>query len=523
MTSEGATPGPAQPGPAHPGPAPPGSVRPGPVYVTVLVIATCGLVYELVAGTLASYLLGDSVTQFSLVIGVYLTAMGLGAWLSRFLERGLAQRFVEAEIAVAFVGGLSAPILYFSFSSPRFFQPVFFTVVVVIGALVGLEIPLMLRLLRTSVAFKDLVSQVLTFDYLGALAASVLFPIVFVPRLGLVRTSVLFGLLNAAVAFASIRIFRERIAAPRPLVLKAALVSGLLLAAFVTADRLTSMAEESQYADEVLLAKTTPYQRIVLTRNRAGFQLFLNGHLQFSSVDEYRYHEALVHPAFAVVPGARRIAVLGGGDGLAVREILKQPGVESVTLVDLDPAMTEMARSQPLVSRLNAHALDSPKVKVVNEDAMVWLPKGTDLYDIVFVDFPDPNSFSVGKLYTSRFYGMVKRRLDPDGAMAVQSTSPLFARQSFWIVERTIAAAGFATRPYHAAVPSFGEWGFVLAAGKPFEAPREVLPGLRYLSTANLAGLFSFGPDMAQLEGPVNRLNSQVLVRTYEKEWKRFE
>ncbi|HEX7580063.1 MAG TPA: polyamine aminopropyltransferase, partial [Thermoanaerobaculia bacterium] len=158
------------------GAGPAGAIRPGPVYLTVLVIATCGLVYELVAGTLASYLLGDSVTQFSLVIGVYLTSMGLGAWLTKFLERGLAQRFVEAEIAVAFVGGLSAPILYFSFSSPRFFQPVFFSVVVLIGALVGLEIPLMLRLLRTSVVFKDLVSQVLTFDYLGALVASVLFP-----------------------------------------------------------------------------------------------------------------------------------------------------------------------------------------------------------------------------------------------------------------------------------------------------------------------------------------------------------
>ena len=500
-----------------------GTVRPGPVYLTVLVIATCGLVYELVAGTLASYLLGDSVTQFSLVIGVYLTSMGLGAWLSKFLERGLAQRFVEAEIAVAFVGGLSAPILYFSFSSPRFFQPVFFTVVVLIGTLVGLEIPLMLRLLRTSVAFKDLVSQVLTFDYLGALVASVLFPIVFVPRLGLVRTSVLFGLLNAAVAFTSIHIFRDRIGAPRRLVLKGAIVTVLLLAAFVAADRLTALAEETQYADEVLLAKTTPYQRIVLTRNRAGFQLFLNGHLQFSSVDEYRYHEALVHPAFAVNPGAKRVAVLGGGDGLAVREILKHPGVESVTLCDLDPAMTDLARNHPLFRKLNGDALSSPKVQVVNEDAMVWLPKGTSLFDLVFVDFPDPNSFAVGKLYTARFYQMLKARLDPDGAIAVQSTSPLFARHSFWIVERTIAAAGYATRPYHAAVPSFGEWGWVLAAKKPFDVPAKVPSGLRFLSGESLAGMFVFGLDMARVEAPVNRLNTQVLVRTYEREWKRFE
>lgn len=498
-------------------------VRPGPVYLTVLVIATCGLVYELVAGTLASYLLGDTVTQFSLVIGIYLTAMGLGAWVSKFIERAVARRFVEAEIAVAFVGGFSAPFLSFAFASPRWFQPVFFLVVVSVGVLVGLEIPLMLRLLRRSVAFKDLVAQVLTFDYLGALLASLLFPLVFVPRLGLFRTSLLFGLLNAAVAFTSVRLFRDEVGPPGGLLAKAAVVTALLLGGFAAADRLSEMAEEQQYADEVLLAKSSPYQRVVLTRNKAGFQLFLNGHLQFSSVDEYRYHEALVHPAFALVPSARRIAVLGGGDGLAVREILRHPSVASVTLVDLDPMVTRLARENPLFLKLNGGSLLSPKVTVVNDDAMTWLEKGHDLFDLVFVDFPDPNSFAVGKLYTKRFYVLLKRRLAPDGAFAVQSTSPLFARRSFWIIDRTIEAAGFSARAYHAAVPSFGEWGFVLAATKPFDVPSRLLPGLRYLSDETLPALFSFGPDMARSDVPVNRLFDQVLVRTYESEWRKFE
>jgi spermidine synthase len=502
----------------------PSPVRPGPVYLTVLVIATCGLVYELVAGALASYLLGDTVTQFSLVIGIYLTAMGAGAWLSKFVEKGLARRFVEIEIAVAFLGGFSAPILSFAFVSPRWFHPVFYGLVFSVGALVGLEIPLMLRLLRKSVAFKDLVAQVLTFDYLGALVASLLFPLVFVPRLGLFRTSLLFGLLNVAVAFATIRLFRNEIGSPGGLLAKAAAVTVLLLAGFVSADRLSEMAEEQQYADEVLFAKSSPYQRVVLTRNKAGFQLFLGGHLQFSSVDEYRYHEALVHPAFAVVPGARRVAVLGGGDGLAVREVLRHPSVESVTLVDLDPLVTRLARENPLFVELNGGAHRPPPVTVVNHDAMRWLEEGTDLFDLVFVDFPDPNGFAVGKLYTKRFYSLLKRRLDPDGAFAVQSTSPLFARKSFWIIDRTIEAAGFATRPYHAAVPSFGEWGWVLAAPRPFEAPSRVIAGLRFLSDATLPALFSFGPDMARwAEAPVNRLHDQALVRTYESEWRKFE
>ncbi|HUM00926.1 MAG TPA: polyamine aminopropyltransferase [Thermoanaerobaculia bacterium] len=504
----------------HGGEAP---VRPGPVYLTVLVIASCGLVYELVAGTLASYLLGDSVTQFSLVIGIYLTAMGLGAYLTKFVTRNVARRFVEAEIAVALIGGFSAPALFFAFSSPRWFPPVFFGVVLLIGILVGVEIPLMMRLLKDAVVFKDLVAQVLTFDYLGSLAASVLFPLLLVPRLGLVRTSVLFGLLNAAVAIWSIHLFRRQLGPSGGLLARALLVSALLLAAFAAANQLTTLAEETQYADEVIVAQNSPYQRIVVTRNRAGFQLFLNGHLQFSSVDEYRYHEALVHPAFAVRPNAKRIAVLGGGDGLAVREALKHPSVESVTLVDLDPAVTKLAKAHPLFTALNRNSLSDPRVTVVNDDAMVWLEAGTGLFDVLLLDFPDPNSYSVGKLYTTRFYALAKRRLDPEGVMAVQSTSPLFARTSFWIVANTIEAAGFSVRPYQMTVPSFGVWGYVLASPRPFEVPKSVLPGLRALSSEALAGLFVFGPDIARVEAPVNRLNDQVLVRTYESEWKKFD
>jgi spermidine synthase len=501
-----------------------GSVRGvTPVYLTVFVIASCGLVYELVAGALASYLLGDSVTQFSLVIGVYLSSLGLGAFLTRYVVRGVARRFVDAEIAVAVVGGLSAPALFFAFSSPRWFPPVFYGIVVLVGTLVGVEIPLLMRLLKNAVQFRDLVAQVLTFDYLGSLAASLLFPLVLLPRLGLTRTSVLFGLLNVAVAFWSLRLFRDRIGPAAGLWARASLAAVLLVAAFVLADRLTTVAEENQYADEVVVAKTTPYQRIIVTRNRAGFQLFLNGHLQFSSVDEYRYHEALVHPAFAATARGRKVAVLGGGDGLAVREILKHPEVESVTLVDLDPEVTRLAKTHPLFVALNGGSLSSPKVRVVNEDAMIWIERAPDLFDVAIVDFPDPNSYAVGKLYTSRFYSLLLRRLEPNGAVSVQSTSPLFARKSFWIVEATMRAAGFTTKAYHVAVPSFGEWGFVLAARRPFTVPPNLPEGLRALSAAVLPSLFVFGPDTGPVESPVNRLNDQVLVRTYEREWKRFD
>lgn len=509
-------------------PEQPQALRPGPVYLTVLVIAACGLVYELLAATLASYLLGDSVTQFSLVIGVYLSSLGLGAWLSRFVGKGVARRFVEIEIAVALIGGFSAPALFYAFGVVRAFQPVFYSLVIVIGTLVGLEIPLMMRLLRTTVDFKELVAQVLTYDYLGALFASVLFPLLFVPQLGLVRTSLVTGLLNAAVALYSIHLFRERLGGTGLLMGKAVGTIVLLAAGVVFADRLTSLSEENLYADEVVLAKSSPYQRIVITRNRAGFQLFLNNHLQFSSVDEYRYHEALVHPALSLVPGARRVLVCGGGDGLAVREILKHESVESITLVDLDPLITTLARENPLLSAQNGGALSNPKVTVVNADAMLWIsdPKNaaaSSRFDVAIVDFPDPNSFAVGKLYTARFYALLSRLLAPGGAAVVQSTSPLFARESFWIVARTMEAAGFATRPYHVSVPSFGEWGFVLAKLGPFEVPSRVPPGLRSLTPETLPAMFAFAPDMARPDVlEVNRLNNQVLVHAYEREWRRF-
>jgi spermidine synthase len=493
------------------------------VYLTVLVVATCGLVYELVAGTLASYVLGDSVTQFSTVIGVYLSAMGLGSYLSRYVQRGLARRFVEVELAVALLGGGSAPLLFLAFGQmPHAFRPLLYSLVLAVGTLVGLEIPLVLRILRETVDFKELVARVLTFDYLGALVASLLFPILLVPHLGLVRTSLLVGLANAAVGLWSTWLFAPLIGPVRDLRVKGAIAVLLLTAGVAYANQLTDLAEEGMYADSVVFARSTPYQRIVLTRAKNQFQLFLNANLQFSSADEYRYHEALVHPALALAPEAKKVMVLGGGDGLAVREILKHSSVREVVLVDLDPEMTRLASENPLLRELNRGSLRDPKVRVVNQDAMVWLGEGSDVFDAAFVDFPDPHNFSLGKLYTTHFYSLLRRRLDPAGVAAIQTTSPLFARRSYWCITRTLEAAGFVVRPYHALVPSFGEWGFALAAPHAFEPPRTVMPGLRYLDDPTLASLFVLGPDMGPLQADVNRLNNQALVHYYEEEWRRW-
>ncbi len=506
------------------GPSQPGLLRAPLLFITVFVIASCGLIYELVAGTLASYLLGDSVMQFSTVIGVYLSAMGLGSYLSKHLHRGLAQRFVDLELAVALVGGFSAPILFQAFAHTHAFRPLLYGLVAAIGTLVGLEIPLLMRILKPQVAFKDLIAQVLTLDYIGALAASILFPVLLMPKFGLVRTCLIFGILNALVGFWSTHLLKPLLGNRRMLRVRCAAVILLLGTGLVFAQRFTLMVEEEIYADEIVYAKDTPYQRIVITHGRGSFQLFLNGGLQFASADEYRYHEALVHPAFALKPGAKRVLVCGGGDGLAVREILKHPEVEKVTLVDLDPAMTTLAAKMPLLRDLNKGSMLDRRVEVINQDAMVWLNehRPAEGYDVAFIDFPDPHTYSVGKLYTTHFYKLLRRALRPDGVVAIQSTSPLMARKSFWCINATVEAAGFQTKPYHLSVPSFGVWGFVLASPAPFDAPVTTLTDLRYLTDGTMAAMFAFPHDMDRLPMDINRLDNQVLVHLYAQEWKRW-
>ncbi len=494
------------------------------LLVSVFIVAACGLAYELIAGALASYLLGDSVTQFSTVIGAYLFAMGVGSWLSKYIRRDLVARFVQIEIAVGLLGGFAAAGLFLAFAANLGpFRVLLYGAVFVVGVLVGLEIPLVMRILKHELEFSELVSRVLSFDYLGALAVSILFPLVLAPHLGLVRTGLLFGLLNVAVALWAMVLFRERLARRTGLRLAGLASVGLIVAGLAGAGQVTTIAEGWIYADDIVHAETTPYQRLVVTRWRDDIRLHLNQNLQFSSRDEYRYHEALVHPGLAALPGAKRVLVLGGGDGLAVREILKYPQVESVTLVDLDPAMTRLFSSAPLLKNLNGDSLNSPRVKVVNADAARWLEDSAEVFDFIVADFPDPTSYAIGKLYSTGFYRLLEKHLAPRALLVVQATSPFYARHSFWTVVATLEHTGFQVAPYHALVPSFGEWGFILAGRAPYVPPAQYPVPTRFLTPETMATLLRFPADMARVEAEPNRLNDQSLVRTFEAEWRNVQ
>jgi spermidine synthase len=499
-----------------------GSPRPLEVALlaSVFVVAACALVYELAAGALASYVLGDSVLQFSTVIGTYLFAMGAGSWLSRFFERQLPAHFLRLELLVALAGGFMPALLFVANAYlAAGFRVLLYALVFSVGVLVGIEVPLVMRILKRNVALRELVSQVLTFDYLGALAVCIAFPLVLVPQLGLVRTGLLFGLLNAAVALWTLLVFRHELRRVPAHALACTATFGLLLAGFALASRITTFAEDRLYQDPVVFTATSPYQRIVVTHGRAGHRLFLNGNLQFAERDEYRYHEALVHPAMAAHGAPRKVAILGGGDGMAAREVLRYAAVESITLVELDANMTRLFASHEALVRLNGGSLASPRLKVVNADAFRWLQETNETFDVIIVDFPDPTNFSLGKLYTTSFYALMDKHLAASGYAVIQTTSPLVARESFWTVVTTLEAVGLATAPYHANVPSFGEWGFVIASRRPYRLPERLPADLRFLSREGLPLLFDFPRDMARVPAEANRLSNQVLVTTYEREW----
>ena len=512
------------------------------LFLNVLIIAICGLVYELLAATVASYLLGDSVFQFSTVIGVYLFAMGVGSWLSRYVGERVAQVFIEVELAVALLGGSASLILFLSNAYLDIFPVVLYAVVFFIGMLVGLEIPLLMLILKNTLEFKDLVSRVLTFDYIGALIASLAFPMLLMPQLGIMRTPMVIGILNALVGLWATWLLRSQIkGSVFGLRLRGVLLIVGLAVAIVFARRLEVIIEEGTFNETVVFSRTTPYQRIVVTRSFVrGYRLFLNGHLQFSSVDEYRYHEALVHPAMMAVAAPKRVLVMGGGDGLALREIFRHSTVEEVTLVDLDPGMTALSDRVSALAQLNENAYHNPKLSVVNADGYIWVKKykpGGKQYDVVIIDFPDPHNYSLGKLYSRQFFKLLRRVLAPGAAVAIQCTSPFMAPRTFWCIIKTMEAAGFTVKPYHIAVPSFfGIWGFGLAKlDKDFPTPDKAPAGLTYpdgrpvalkcLNDSSMKALFAMPVDLQLPPGTtveINRLDNQAVVQYHESEWKRY-
>lgn len=506
---------------------------------SIFLIAICALIYELIAGAVSSYLLGSSVTHFSLVIGLFLSAMGIGAYLTRFVTGELLERFVQIEILIGLIGGSSSLLLFLAYTyAERLYMSVMIGVAGLVGALVGMEIPLIIRVLEERRgALRLTVANVMAVDYIGSLIASLAFPLLLVPYLGLMRTAFAFGLLNLGVAWVGIARFRGSFRRPHLNIALCALVTSLLTVGFIGSGWLVSQMEAKVYPDKVIFAKDSPYQRVIVTHWREDTRLYLNGALQFSSVDEHRYHEALVHPVMRRAGARSEVLILGGGDGLAAREVFKYPDVKRVDLVDLDVEVTSLFRTRTNLSALNKGSLSDPRLVVHNQDASLFVKGSERSWDVVIVDLPDPQSYDIGRLYSVEQFSELSRRLRPHGVMVVQSTSPFYARQAFWCIDATLkdtpvlgpqGAGRLSTRPYHLNVPSFGEWGFVLASAEPARLERASsslapLPETRFLNVDTEEAMFTFPKDIDRpLEVKVNHLNSQALVEYYRLSYSQF-
>jgi len=485
---------------------------------SVFILSLCGIIYELVLGSLASYLLGNPVMQYSITIGVFLSSMGLGSYVSRYIEKNLLKAFVRIEILLGLIGGVSVVILNYLFSFSESFYALHIFFLVVIGTLVGLEIPLLTRILKNYGALKDIISNVLSFDYIGGLAGSLFFPLLLFPFLGRFLTSIVVGMANITVAFIIILVIDY--GSKKKDFLLASVSMMILLFMAVNSDWLNAIIQKKMFYDDIVFTERTKYQEIVLTRSGDDFRLYLDGSLQFSSSDEYRYHEMLVHPAMSVHGNPRSVLVLGGGDGLAVREILKVPSVKTVVLVELDASMISLAMNNSTISYINKGSLKNSKVHVITGDAYDFLRTNTFGYDIIIADFPDPHDETVSKLYTIEFFKLVKRSLSMDGVFITQSTSPLFAREAFWCINLTMKQVFNNVIPYHLFIPSFGDWGYNMACGNDLVIKDSVIDGLKYFNKSTFTAAENFPPDSGEITTEINTFNKPVLYKYYLRGWK---
>ncbi|HEY4794045.1 MAG TPA: polyamine aminopropyltransferase [Mycobacterium sp.] len=474
------------------------------LLASVAACAACGIIYELALLTLSTSLNGGGIVATSLIVAGYIAALGAGALLVKPLLRWAAIAFVAVEALLAIVGGLSAAALYVMFSFVGGSLLMLALGTALIGALVGAEVPLLMTLLqrgRTAGATDTgrMLANLNAADYLGALIGGLVWPFVLLPHLGMIRGAAATGVINLlAAAVVSIFLLR-RVVSTRQLITALGalgLAAALLATLLVRAQDIETTSRQRLYADPIIACRQSAYQEIVVTRRGNDMRLYLDGGLQFSTRDEYRYTESLVYPVLGA--GAHSVLVLGGGDGLAARELLRAPGVDKIVQVELDPAVIELARST--MRYANSGSLDNPRVHVVTGDAMKWLRDTTSpSFDAIIVDLPDPDTPVLGRLYSTEFYALVSRALAPGGLMVVQSGSPYSTPTAFWRTISTISAAGYAVTPYHVYVPTFGDWGFALAR-RGDKAPQPALPRdappLRFLNPSVLDAATVFAPDV---------------------------
>lgn len=490
------------------------------LLVTTLLISICSIIYELMISSISTYLNGDSIKQFSITIGLYMSAMGIGSYLSKYIKNKLFNKFVTIELLTGCIGGFSTFILFMSNIYTDIYYLIMYIVIIAIGILVGLEIPILTRIIEENQSnIRVNLANIFTFDYIGGLVGSLAFPLILFPKLGFVTTSFLIGSINIFVALLIILKYKKYIE-KHNIIKTITIITFIVIVIFlITGKEITDSIENGLYRDDIIYSEQTMYQKIIITKHKEDIRLYLDGNIQFSSKDEYRYHEALVHIPFSCTENHERVLILGGGDGLAAREILKYDDVKEIVLVDIDNQMVELCKNDEQISKINENSLSNEKLKVINEDAYLYVQNNQEKFDVIIIDLPDPNTESLNKLYTNVFYNYIKANLKEDGVAVVQSTSPYYAPNSFWCINKTIKTQFENVVPYHIQVPSFGEWGFNLMSNNEIDI-KELKVETKYLTNENIQNMFTFGKDeMIDLDKiEINDIFKPSLIQYYMKE-----
>ncbi len=490
-----------------------------------------GIVAEYVLSTLASYFIGNAILQFTLIVSIMLFSMGLGSRLSRSFEKDIVAYFIVTELVLSILVSFSAIMSYLVFGFTKHSWIIIYLLSILIGVLIGLEIPLATRINNEFESLKTNISSILEKDYYGSLIGGLFFAFIGLPYLGLTYTPFVLGFLNFVVSFWLFRVLKSYLSIGWRKILSFSygIVALALIFGIFFAKPIIRFGEQAKYKDKIIFTKQTKYQKLIITKWMDYFSLFINGNQQLSSFDEYLYHEPMVHPIMGLAHNHTNILILGGGDGCLVRELLKYDDVAQITLVDLDPEMIELGKSNPIFTELNENALNNKKVKTIAQDAFTFVDQTNTLYDVIFVDLPDPNNVDLNKLYTKEFYMMCSQKMTHDGFLVTQAGSPYYGTKAFYCVEKTIKSTGLYTFTLHNQILTLGEWGWILVCKKPI-FKQQVLDvslddlDLKWLNKDALMQISSFGKPLVDTTGiEVNTIFSPKLYQYYkEGNWNLF-
>ncbi|MCH2045477.1 MAG: polyamine aminopropyltransferase [Saprospiraceae bacterium] len=494
-----------------------------------------GIVAEYILATLATYFLGDSIFQWTMILSIMLFSMGLGSRISKFIDKNLLERFILIEFTLSVLVSFCALTTYFLAGATVYHYLIIYGFSIIIGLLIGLEIPIVIRLNDQFEELKVNVSAVMEKDYYGSLLGGIFFVFVGLPQLGLTYTPFVLGGVNLIVAFLLL-IFLGKLIDKR--LLRFIQLTGLLVTTLITlgvifAQPIVQYGEQKQYKDKVVYTGQSKYQRLVITQYKDNYWFYINTNQQLSTADEHMYHEPMTHPVMKLSEYPRNVLILGGGDGCVAREVLKYPEVEQVKLVDLDPMVTDLAKNNAIFTEMNDSALWNPKVEVLNTDAYTYMQQTKEYYDVIIVDFPDPKSVELARLYSYEFYKLCYQQLRPNGLIIIQSGSPYFATKAFLCIGKTLKAAGFNMTQIHNQVITLGQWGWTIGAKNIPED--QLVPRLRslhfddiptdWLNHDAMYHITAFGKPLLEVDSStisINKVHEPVLDGYYRQgnwEW----